>query len=623
MAYPPLPVDKQYAGHPQIPARGVPLLLGVTDIPETFLPLTDHLGGDHDALHEPAALDFGATDLALVFGGNRSRGYDDGEADGLQQQQAQGLKVQEPFCLAPGVDTAGLKMTWRVHGKTNFASAKLELFASGVAEPIWKKRWGGAWGAEDAAIDTFQADRVGDTASFQGELPWTDVQLDPGAYPDGLLTVKGSPYQLRLTLSAKKAEADPEDLDLVAYPMTAWTFFHVAVHSFTYKFGPPDWLSKDRPDITDEHREKVVGTRAAGNGGAIDYGLEGAVLEELRQAAHPGQDQTQAKLKATSFHQVNLTANFNSKRGRSSDSAAWGERWGHGPRLPLLAYAWIRKNDGGHTDAHVDKVLAGARLLWDWQESSPDRWKQATQTETHGGGDVTRQWLGNLLQQHNGAAVPQGSSNCPAVFGGKVGGAQPVFLPQPTAGNGKGSLPFKVTPCQTRTHAAVSEFDATGKTGVLFQPSRMAGDHYVVRSYLYTGDHLDSLADLEAADVAKGSPGTFEVHKRVHVHHLVLTDLPGVAVNDLVETVRVRASAQAYLDLQVTTVAPTGTAYDTLRKEALKRLGAKSLNNAFLNFELVHLLAPGHPGSSLIKTVASTPSRWPRATPSAGASSGG
>ncbi|MDZ4796559.1 MAG: zinc-dependent metalloprotease family protein, partial [Bryobacteraceae bacterium] len=86
--------------------------------------------------------------------------------------------------------------------------------------------------------------------------------------------------------------------------------------------------------------------------------------------------------------------------------------------------------------------------------------------------------------------APAASINSHAAHGGKRGG-EPVFPPQHDTEEPQAvaaDFPFKVAACGTRQWAAFSYARTTGteagKTGVLFQPSRMAGDKYVVRVML-------------------------------------------------------------------------------------------------------------------------------------------
>src|SRR5687767_1341005 len=81
---------------------------------------------------------------------------------------------------------------------------------------------------------------------------------------------------------------------------------------------------------------------------------------------------------------------------------------------------------------------------------------------------------------------PKGD-NCHVDHGGKRGpDATTVFPAQagyaPAASLTAGKFPFKVEACKTRTWAALSEGWGSGamkgRTGIVFQPSRMGGDDY-------------------------------------------------------------------------------------------------------------------------------------------------
>ncbi len=220
--------------------------------------------------------------------------------------------------------------------------------------------------------------------------------------------------------------------------------------------------------------------------------------------------------------------------------------WGDGPRIPILAKIRVKKSDlqPSTTDAAL-KAVGPAECFWDWEDNAVDTkiqdwlgmadWQSTALTrdflETHMAGDPA-----------DADAAPLGSNNCPVKYGGKRGvGATPVFLAPE-----QGAFPFPVTPAGgNRPWAAFSKCgtgDHAGKTGVLFQPSRMQGDRYRLVVYVAMDktdfDVKDAKPNLTLRNQvlrlpAKERPpmavsGEFEVFRRVKVNYFTFpANTPG------------------------------------------------------------------------------------------------
>lgn len=617
MAYPPLPVDKQFGDwFPNIPPRGVPTDESSKEIEDTSLALQSaSKESSRETLSGPKKIKFGVIRVWVSGLGLDSKSFDDGPSFDLKGHDLSNVddETEDAFCLAPGSDEKNVKIRGLIHGTNEIKSAKLELFCRGHAEPIWAHHWGDAWGKKNEEISALPIKYRHEHTDFF-ELDFSKVQVDKSlkledrtgekntAFPKGQLTLAHSPYQLRMTVSGCESKDTPPDGDKFAYPMTSWTYLHVAVHSFKYSFGELKWLADKRDDIHEDFKKTIVGERK----GEDDYGLEGAAIEELKKFNSEPKD--------SSLHLVPLTVNHSTQRNRVKgdngelkieDTANYEKMWGQGTRIPLVATPRIRSLNGQPVDENVADIVQGASLMWDWEDPEEERWKEATKTKDNiGDGEKTREFLHKLHKRPSNEMYPLGASACPKDRGGKLGDdSASYFLPQDKAGDGNGSLPFQVKALTTRKWAAESLFDDKGNTGVLFQPARTAGDAYKIKTFLMD-ESLDKKDKLEDDVSALGSPGIFEVCRRLTIHHLVVGSLPGVDVSQMTKTAKARARSQAWLDLDIKTTKIQPKDYAELMKSALK-LAAKGNSGAYYNFfglDVLNLLkADSDPGSAFMK----------------------
>jgi hypothetical protein len=455
--YPPLPVEKQYGGDfPKVPVRGVPSEKQSQTVMVAHRALQPDNADSAEAFAEPVKLEFGVIDLCLQGGAERSWAYDDGAQPNDEEMTR--LEARADFCFVPGVDDGGLKIAWTIYGKSNIASAKLELFARAQAEPVWKHGWGGAWGTEDAPIGDLPAEPGKLPTLFRGELPWSSVKLEnEELFPHGVLTTAHSPYQLRLTVSGKTAEDDPAERDEFAYPMVGWTYAHILVHSLRVQGGDREWLSTKRDDADDASRKALVGTRETEDG-VKDFGFEGEILAPLLRE--------DAKFSGDARHSVPLYTPETKKNEEAPKPLA--------PRVPLLATPLLRKLDGEPTEEGVKTVCAGQTFLWHAVEEPQDP----------------------------PVAAPADERS---------------FLEQTPKGESPGALPFEVSHAATRTSAALATTDDKGQVGVFFQPPARDAS-WAMRVYPFFAPELDGADELDPSALAEWSKdgaswalGTFDV----------------------------------------------------------------------------------------------------------------
>lgn len=422
------------------------------------------------------------------------------------------------FCFAPNFETVDIE--WSIRGLRHVHEAILQVFPRNSANAIYTRRLN-----RDRRELIPDDDRAPDETST-GTVGWNgavNTTAGTAAFPQGFVTVAQSPYKVKLSLVGLHSA--------VATRHEVWTYFDVRLHDLEMQWGDWNWVDQSRaarPDITDEFVNKILDVPDP----AVPHvppvpGLERYAFSELRRVSpDPSTNANE--------HEVLLTSNSFIKRAPGGDMAAHSEdrkdfnqykdMWGNGPRIPLSVKAWITTSNGGRTDAAVE-ALAGSKILWDWQDNAPLRWQQAL---TPGGTSArTSDFLQNAYTSHAPGLNPPNSNNCLVQFGGKYGDPAATVFPPAAAG---APFPFTVLAMgapgglATRDWAALSEFGTgpnAAKSGIIFQPSRMAGDRYNVKAFLYFDPGMDGVADIATAPAITASAGTFRIFRRVDVCHIV------------------------------------------------------------------------------------------------------
>ena len=559
IAYPPKPTGQQYGNFfPHIEAGEAPKPSGESDLKETFVTLHPSVEGENkpsDSMSIPGRLDFGVLDLWVEGGTRRSvscRASFDLKAHGLEEPKKEEEAGDPAFNFLPGKDDSKLKILWKVYGHKALRSAKLELFGRGLATPVWTRAWGGAFGKSDAGIDAFPLTEEGEKKlTAAGELAWSEVKPDKAlktknaageeveAFPQGVLNLAHAPYQLRLTVSARTSAEESKDTDKFAFPSIAWTHVHVVIKRLVVAAGKVAWLDANRPDVDDKYRGLVVGDR-----GNLEYGREGAILTELKKET----------LGDGSVTSIRVLSNVGAD---CDDFETHKKLWGNGPRVPLEVRPVMLDVERDEVTDGVADVAAGASVVWDWTDNHPTRWEATIDDALEFETKKTREFLELLYKKSANKHLPKGSCNCPVEYGGKYGDANaPVFPPS----DGKGALPFAVRPLAARPWAVRTTMDASGCAGVIFQPSRMAGDRYDVVAYLDHAD-LETKDQLVADDQMVGKAGTFEVQRERTIHHLKLGHIDGIDLKAMQDLAVARANKQVSLHLDYRPVVMDDDAY--------------------------------------------------------------
>ncbi|WP_434344876.1 hypothetical protein ACN6A1_20145 [Myxococcus virescens] len=363
-----------------------------------------------------------------------------------------------------------VELTWRLLNTGGLVRAgKLELFTRYRKAPLWSR--------ELSREELLQGEH---RWAWDGRVPKSET------FPDGVVTVEHSPYKLKLTLQGSGLAQAP----------VAWTFFHVLVAGVDLELGEPRVLSRPRD------RE---------------------LTQSLKRLPAPGE-------KA----EIRLVGNvFKTKPSEMSDDTdhqLHRKHWGNGPELPLFARAWLKDSRGNRVDA--PKALGRVRFLWDWED-------ETEAIEHHA--PTARAFLKHALDRHCSTSQPKGD-NAHRDVGGKRGAPSLAVFPRqagytPQAEPRDGAFPFRVTPCNKRGWAAYSQAWTTGafagRTGVVFQPSSIAGDAWRVTVQLAYDRRRDGGVVLDVDDdgplpaAVRAASGIFESWREVHISRLLCKDTGG------------------------------------------------------------------------------------------------
>ncbi|MFO0651210.1 MAG: hypothetical protein U0326_33610 [Polyangiales bacterium] len=432
------------------------------------------------------------------------------------------------FCVTPGVGTMRIKVG--ITGRQSVTGLALELFPIDSVNPIWTKTFTWAGGACPAIVDTGFDGELNDDPRHHdvvGALTTTIVNTAPvNQYPDGYLTVASPLYLLRARITSVSGgyRARPSRVTLI----------EVRVASVTLEWAPAgdrDLLPQVRADVTNTFLADTLA-------------LEAALVNTLAGTA------------VNADHEVVLDSNYFTtnltQEGNTATDILYNihrDRWGHGPRIPLLAKVRLVDAHGAAVDAPLG--LGGARFLWDWDDrhaqAKQDRWLQGTippQIKAF----VTDALDCMVQAEADAGEAPEGSTNTHRIHGGKRGtGSEPVFPQEAaaayapnTAAKIANAFPFVVDPCPDRRWAALSKPRTqgflAGYTGVIFQPSRMAGDIYKVRVFFVPDDHFPFDTATPGLPTAPNFPtdtsGYFEVWRSLSIKYLVRApSVIGLTVN--------------------------------------------------------------------------------------------
>ncbi|WP_163999351.1 hypothetical protein [Pyxidicoccus caerfyrddinensis] len=357
-----------------------------------------------------------------------------------------------------------VELAYRLSNTAGLARAgRLELFTRHRKAPLWSRELSAA-----------------EVAAGDHRLRWDGRVTECDAFPDGVVTVEHSPYKLKLTLQGGGWAECP----------VAWTYFHVLVDGMDLELGDSRVLSRQRD------RELT------------------AALGKLPARGEKAEVRLVSNLFKTSSVEMERDIDFHQYRAM----------WGSGPDIPIFARAWLKDSAGRRVDA--PKALGRVRFLWDWEDVAED----LTPHTPH-----ARAFLEQALNRECTASRPTGD-NAHRDVGGKRGLPSSAVFPKqagyaPRDTPRDGVFPFRVVPCGHRKWAAFTEAWTSGayagRTGVMFQPSRIAGDAWRVTVQLAYERRKDGAVALDVEDAAplpaavRATTGTFETWREVHISRVV------------------------------------------------------------------------------------------------------
>lgn len=420
-----------------------------------------------------------------------------------RQTKADAASGSDQFHFAPVVEK--VTIFYKIEDPLRrISKAKIEIFSSFDSKPIWSRPL-----KEDEYAHGLHNIEWDGTISL--------VHASPHDFEH--VTAELSPYKMKLTIAA--------DDGLAGEPSCAWTYFHVLIKKIELELG-------DKTVLVDDKDKKLYDT-LGGHLPAEGAQQELYLVSNLFKTSSPEMTSNQA-------YEVYRTL------------------WGDGPRVPIFLRIWLADSEDREVDA--PRGIGNLKFLWDWEDmpaAHPAGLKAQAQA-----------FIDDALNFDKQKTKPKGD-NCHLERGGKRGpDAPPVFPNQPgqnppPATLTGGTFPFRVEPCKTRKWAAYSyawgEGALAGRTGVLFQPSRMAGDAYKLTVYLAYHRKSDKSILLDIEDdaplkaVLKRSTGTFAIRRELHV---ISYKLKRVSVAPLINLATVEgAYDKAYLRLANKAGTPT------------------------------------------------------------------
>ena len=431
----------------------------------------------------------------------------------------------DDFHFAPGpqLDAAGqlnpslvdqVEVSYEIsNAAKSIRLAELRLVPVADGKPVWARK-----------LKDSELTHGWNTLQFDN-LPYWDGKISAHSdFPVEYVTAEHSPYELRLYIIAWDGTCDSPE---------AWTQFKVEVAEVTLELGPKMVLPMDQPPPASPPKDYIT----PGSHRAVYDTLNGALPA-------PGQTQ-EIKLLGNLFKtDTSRFLGWGTKQGNDEmyDNSGFEHhktQWGDGPLIPIFARLRLKDSNNALVDAPLG--LGKVKCLWDWEGEAKDA---GTDTALLNGAPKT--FVESATGYYVSSTKPQGR-NCHLDRGGKrtPDGATASVFPQQAGYEHKDALddgvfPFQVEAAGERKWAALSipwrQGVLAGKTGVLFQPSRMAGD--VLRVVCYAAQQkgsngnlvLDVDTDLSGQLVPKDASGYFEVWRKHVINRYIKKKAFGMSI---------------------------------------------------------------------------------------------
>lgn len=472
----------------------------------------------HDLTHvnRLAVPEFGILDLRIAAGAKTSRFHQPAGSPAPKTAE-NGAK---DFHFIPEHETVEIR--YEIEDRFVLVDgAKLELFARFDENPLWSldlKDLGEDWWAHGKHVVKWDGRIVKPTAKQAGTEKdgglahdLTSIKADTtiATFADGYVTLEHTPYKLKLTLTSTVAKD-------MGNPDVAWTYYQILLKSIELELGPEEAVPAGAVNDDEHRRNKAIRTKIDSDGGLPGDGGSRKV-----------------------FLISNLFKTAGAQMDDNTAFAVYQTLWGNGPQIPVFAKIRLAASDD--SEVKIDETDKGAvalgkvKFLWDWEDPDEDVAGQQGQA-------APRAFINNAIAYYkNGTdatragddhTYPTGD-NCHLDRGGKRGpGAAAIFPAQagydPKDTLDAGAFPFKVEASTERKWAALSQGwtkgKMKGKTGVVFRPSRMADDNYILTVYLaYDKKDKDKLTlnvkdePLVSPVVIKKATGKFQTWREIHI----------------------------------------------------------------------------------------------------------
>jgi hypothetical protein len=330
-------------------------------------------------------------------------------------------------------------------------SATLLLYRTGLTAPVWSRVLSAA-----------------ERTDGEHTIEWDGTISAHADFPERCVTIEHSPYRLRIEV-AGGGTADPAFQEAT---------FAVEISRIEVALAPRTCLVGSAGQDDDRAVYDQVGT------------LPASGLVTLRL----GSD-----LYITGLGEMTDATGF----------TAYRTLWGDGPRIPLVATAYVKHSSGG--EVAVGTALGRARILWDHAEATG-----TTQSYNH---PSAKTFIDNAAAYDAANGRPANGVDTHVDRGGKraaATGSPAVF----SAADAKvTNFPYAVAAGATRWWAAFSPFQKGGdfdaRAGAVFRPSRTAGDTYHVKAYLARGGEMDTADAAPAGALAEAEVGRFEIWREI------------------------------------------------------------------------------------------------------------
>jgi hypothetical protein len=468
--------------------------------------------------------EFSIVRLAVTAGGKSSKTY----WPEWEYKQAAAGGGSDDFHFCPEKENAAIE--YEIDDPFALVGdARFELFCRFEQKPLWTlelKRMGeDTWlhGKHSLKWDGRVVSPKRQAGAESGGVMGHDLttqEADDGIHddlPDGYITLEHTPYKLQLTL------IDREEDDRIA---VSWTYFQILVKKLEFEFGPVEAVPSAGLFAGDRHK--------------MDKAVHAAVLAAGGVPASAAANPTRVPLVSNLYKYSHWFTKDTSEMEDNTAFDVYKGLWDDGPRLPV--FALIRLADSNDAEVKLElgpgaKALGKTKFLWDWVNVREV--PAATQSQA-----APQAFLTTSIDYDVNVTEPKGTC-CHVDRGGKRGPkAEPVFPEQggylPRATLEDAEFPFKVEECKTRKWAAFSyawtKGTLIGRTGVLFRPSRMAGDAYKLAVYVawdktaadtYVLDKKDE--PLQAPAPVMAETGTYEVWREIHIARYYRKQIPAIA----------------------------------------------------------------------------------------------